>query len=400
VVEIDEIPVEKVGGTLETLTFEGETIDGVTIGETQATSEYPDGATFVVDIEAEEEIDRVTLFVRYPHNSGLRSIATPTGNENEWQAVIYDRPGQPPWQEMDFYWSVTLADGSFVESSAHQFVYSDPTREWYRSATPLLKLYWFGEDESFGQVAQEAMYAVRERHEIAFGGGLGYTPIAVLFPDLESFSEFRSGGTAGSARLAGFTSNDLGMTVQRFTRSSGISSCPIYPVPEERTDEFVYNSAATTISHEVTHLYQYENNLTGPIWFQEGGATWFSYNPFRGREEGLRDRGPNDDLPTLQGYGPSSSSFTPSGCNALVYWMGTSFYQYLYGAYGLDAIAEWHDLLRTNTLMDNAMQQAFGKGFAELEMDWRQYLGLPRQAATPIPTEPYRFPPTMTPFGQ
>ncbi|PJF44680.1 MAG: hypothetical protein CUN55_02700 [Phototrophicales bacterium] len=398
-VSLDMIPVERVGGAVESKTYPAEVIGPFEISETTATSNYPHGAIFTVAIHSELAISNVTLFVRYPHGSGTRAIAERVdADSTQWRALLYDTPGQPPWQEFDFYWSITATNGEFAETTSQFFVYDDPTRVWFKSETPLLRLYWFGYDESFGQVAQEAVYAVRERHEQGFGRGLTYTPIAVLFPDLTTFAEFQAGGESGVRRRAGFTSNDLGMTVQRFLDLGNSSSCPLYPHPEEQTLEWLYDYTATVITHEITHLYQYDNNIIGPTWFIEGGATWFSSNPLRGRQEGLRDRAPDDDLPTLQGVGPSSSAFTPNGCNALVYWMGTSFHNYIYGAYGMDTIATWYDLVSRNFSMDDALVEATGKTLAELERDWRLYLGLNPEVFV-RPTDPYQFPPTPTPFG-
>lgn len=399
-VSISDVPVTLVGGTVETITYAGEVSGPFTVGETRAVSDYPHGATFTVTVDSELAIDRVTLFVRYPHGSGTRSQAELIDPEaNEWRALLYDTPGQPPWQVLNFYWSVIATNGEAAETTPQSFTYSDPTRVWFKSETPLLRLYWFGYDESFGQVAQNAMYAVRERHELGFGRGLSYTPIGVLFPDVATFAEFQAGGEDGVRQRAGFTSNELGMTVQRFINIGRTSSCPVYPRAEEQTVEWLYDYTASVITHEVTHLYQFDNNLNGPTWFIEGGATWFSSNPFRGREEGLRQRGLDDDLPTLQGVGPSTSAYTPNGCNALVYWMGTSFHNYIYGAYGMEAITTWYELVSRNFNMDDALIGATGKNLAELERDWRIYLGLVPEVYV-RPTDAYRIPPTTTPFGQ
>lgn len=398
-IDLADFPVTEVGGSYETLSYPGETIGDFRIIGTEAVSNYPKGASFVLEVESELEIARVTLFARYLFGSGVRAIAQPVeGSDTLWEALLYDTPGQPPWQEFEFYWSITADNNDFAETTPQAFVYSDPTRVWYKSDSPLLRVYWFGGEQEFGEIAQYAIYAVRERHEIGFGGGLSYTPIAVIFPDLESFAEFQSGGVEGVRGRAGFTSNSLGMTVQRFIGTGFASSCPIYPRPEEQTTEWLYRYTAGVITHEVTHLYQYDYNINGPTWFMEGAATWFSMEPFRGREEGLRLRDSDDDLPTLQGVGPSSSAYTPAGCNALSYWMGTSFFNYIYGAYGLEAIGMWHDAIGRNRTMNDALVAATGKTLAELEREWRIYLGLTPDVYV-RPTDPYQFPATATPFG-
>lgn len=390
----EPVSIELVGGTVETIVYDGETIGAFEISETSATSNYPNGILFNVAIASELDIARVTLFIRYPHGSGERTFAELVdADTGEWQALLYDTPGQPPWQVFDFYWSVTADTGDFAETTPQSFIYSDPTRVWMKSETPLLRLYWFGYDESFGQLAQDTIAGMQERYIQGFGQPLSYVPIAVLYPDVDSFLEFQS-RVESSRQPGGFTSSALGMTVQR-VRNPDESDCPLYPeTPDEQS-----MAAASTISHEVAHLYQYENNVIGPTWFIEGGATWFSANPFRGRQEGLRDRDVDADLPTLQGVGPSRSGIAPNGCDFLAYWMGFSFHNYLYGVYGIDAISTWYELVSRNVLMDDALIAATGKNLAELERDWRVYLGLTPDVFV-RPTDAYSFPSAPTPFGQ
>lgn len=398
-VELDPVAVTQVGGALEKVTYPAETLGDFAVGNTFALSNYPHGATFTVSVKTDKIIQGITLFARYPHRSGTRAVAEQTDTPGEWKAVLYDRPGQPPWQEFDFYWSITAEDSSFVETTPQHFVYNDPTRVWFKAETPLLRLYWFGYDESFAQVAMEGIAAVQERYLLGFGQPLSYVPVAVLFADVESFAEFSSGGVTGAQQRAGFTSNELGMTVQRFIEIGLPRGCSVFPSISEQTVEWLYAYTTEVITHEVAHLYQFENNINGPTWFIEGGATWFSMESFRVRQEGLRDRDSDDDLPTLQGSGPSSGSFTPNGCNALAYWMGASFYNYIYGAYGMDAIGTWLGLIGQTYRMDEALLQATGKTLSELEHDWRIYLGLTPEVFV-MPTDEYRFPPTVTPFGQ
>lgn len=394
-----DIQIVEVGGTSETLTFAGEEVDGIRIGETTARSEYPDGAVFTVMIESDTiEINTVTLRVRYPHNSGARSFAERTDNPNEWRTVLYEIGGdQPPWQEFDFFWSIADTNGNVYRSSQNHFVYSDPARVWYLADGPYLKLYWFGYGGELAFTVHQLMAAFRERFELAFGEGLSYKPIAVLFADQASFAEFLDGGDSRARRILGFTSSDLGMTVQRFFEP-GPRSCPLFPPVEEQTDQFIYEYTASVIGHELTHLYQFDKNLTGPHWFQEGAAEWFS-NAFRNHPQGLLPTSPDDDLPTLQGVGPSTGAGTPSGCNALAYWVGASFHNYIYNMYGMEAIQIWYDRMSRNFLMDDALIEATGKNLAQLERDWRVWLGYPAEVYV-RPTDVYRFPPTVTPFGQ
>jgi hypothetical protein len=393
------VPVQEVGGQVEPVTYPAESISGIEVGETVAVSNYPDGATFTVAITSEQvTIDQVTFVLRYPHGSGTRARAERGANENEWVAALYTEPGNPPWQEGDFFWRIFDTNGNAVETTSQRFVYSDPTRVWFMAETPLLKLYWFGYDEDFAQVVMRGMEALQERWLLGFGSPLSYQPLAVVFSDPDTFGEFSGGGAAGQQGRAGFTSDVLGITVQRFQPLGIEYTCPYNPPPEQQTVEWLYNYMTEVITHEVTHLYQFDKNVQGPIWFTEGSATWFSLNSVRSGP-GLRDHVEGQDIPTLQGDGPGGGGAIPNGCNAPGYWMGSSFINWMYGQYGMAGIGQWFDLISRNVRMDDALIAVTGKTLAQLEPEWRAYLGYPPEPFI-RPTEPYRFPPTMTPFGQ
>ncbi len=397
-VEIDPVLVEEVGGNADPIAFPGETVGATVFGVTTVVSDYPNGATFTVTIETDQEIDQVTLFIRYPHGSGTRVPAGRGAGEDEWVAILYDTSDQPPWQRMDFFWRAIDLEGGSVETAPQNYVYSDPTRVWYRAANDQLELYWFGWPEEFAQVVMEGMAAVQERWLMGFGELLSFRPIAVVFSDADTFGEFSNAGAAGNSRRAGFTSNDLGMTVQRFPELGFISSCPRNPSPQEQTMEWAYDYMTEVITHEVTHLYQFDKNVGGPTWFVEGGATWFSLNSIRAGT-GLRDHTAGQDITTLQGPGPGGGGNIPNGCNAPGYWMGASFIQWIYGQFGMEGIAEWFNLISRNTRMDDALIAVTGKSLAQLEPEWRTYLGYDPQPFIP-PTDAYQFPATVTPFGQ
>ncbi|MBI5931778.1 MAG: hypothetical protein HY862_20885 [Chloroflexi bacterium] len=397
-VEIDPVAVEEVGGNSEPVVFLGETKDGFTIGDTTVVSDYPNGATFTVTIQSEQELDQVTLVIRYPHGSGTRVQAGRGTGENEWVATLYDTDDQPPWLRMDFFWRVIDLAGGSVETTAQNYVYSDPTRVWYHAANDQLELYWFGWPEEFAQAVMHGMAVVQERWLLGFGEPLSFRPIAVVFSDADTFGEFSNAGAAGNSRRAGFTSNDLGITVQRFPELGFISSCPRNPPPEDQTIEWAYDYMTEVITHEVTHLYQFDKNVGGPTWFVEGGATWFSLNSIRAGT-GLRDHNPGQDILTLQGDGPGGGGNIPNGCNAPGYWMGASFIQWIYGQYGMEGIHQWFDLISRNTRMNEALIAVTGKNLAQLEPEWRAYLGYNPEPFVP-PTQEYQFPPTVTPFGQ
>lgn len=379
-----------VGGQPETITGSGISQNGITIGDHTAVSEYPRGIVFRTTIEADSgvAIDTVTVFLRYKANSGSRVAAELDPDSGEWVAHQWaGGDGVAPWVPISFYWRVVDAEGNVVETEPVEMTYSDPTREWWRVETPHVIVYWFGtteaDPESVAQDIALAMAATEPRRIAGFGNALSYKPVGVLFPSLETRSEFNGSGVTND-NAAGFTSGEFGTTVQSFAVPSDAwferqANC-IYLTPrEERTETSRLRGAVLgTIPHEVTHLYQYENGgAVGPLWWSEGQAEYFSYAPgrydFRLTELAKLD----PTLPTLSDETAiGAQAFQADGCYALAYDVGPSFINWLLTSYG--GIELHRTIVETysgGVGIYEAIEQATGKSFFDLENEWRAYTG-------------------------
>lgn len=379
-----------VGGQSETLTFPGMEADGITVGETTAVSEYPRGMVFRVKAESVNgDITRATLFIRYAHGSGDRAQATFDSATEEWVAHAWEGgAGQPAWTHFNFYWSIIDASNVGIETEPQAAVYSDPTREWYRVDTEYLTFYWFGTEETPPEeIAERVAYVISStepRRIAGFGGPLSYKPIGVAYPTYETYGEMSGSGIA-NPNTAGYTSTNLGMTIQNFSMPTdswfeSLSEC-IYLTPrEERTEEFrIKGLIEGTIAHEVTHLYQFEYGGTiSSLWWSEGQAEYFGFAPGT-YDNRLRHLATLQDIASLRGDNIGASFTEADGCYALAYDVGVSFINWLLTNYGgietHHRIVElyWHEGL---TLIP-AIETATGQTFFDLENGWRTYLGFP-----------------------
>lgn len=379
-----------VGGEEETLTFPDEEVDGVTFSEVTATSQYPRGVVFTADISSEQEnfeIQSLTLFIRFDHGSGSRAAAEYDPAEEVWVAHPWIAgEGQPAWTHFTFYWSLVDAEGNGYETTPQEMTYSDPTREWFRVESDLVLAYWygFGEDTA-DQIAHDIAYAVaatEERRVIGFGGPLSYKPVAVIYPDEVGLGEIYGSGATNS-NAAGFTSNELGMTVQDIGMPSDEwyerqADCIWLTSREERTlERRIRGTVFGTIPHEITHLYQFDHGVSrGPLWWTEGQAEWFTYSPgqYDRRLRTLAELDP--ELATLDGEGIGASAFEADGCYALAYDVGPSFINWLLSNYGgAEAHGQIIEAMGANTSPVDAIEIVTGRDFLDLENEWRSYLG-------------------------
>lgn len=81
------VDLSLVGGEDITLTFDGMTQDGITLGETSIRSQYPDGMIFSVAVTSDGgDITSVTLFRDLPNGSSERTNATYDEDTEIWTA--------------------------------------------------------------------------------------------------------------------------------------------------------------------------------------------------------------------------------------------------------------------------------------------------------------------------
>ena len=387
---VEEVAYELsiVGGEDVTFTFAGTTAEGITVGETSVNSDYPRGMVFTTTAESENgSIQSATLWMIFPTGGLTRFEATMNAETKEWTANPWSAgEGIPAWRPFSFYWRVRDETDVAIDTEPIAISYWDPTREWYRAEGDYLILYWFGADEVDPEyIAENAMYAMNttEPRRIAgFGSPISYKPVGVLYPTRETLGEFSGSGTSND-NAAGYTSSEMGMTVQNMAPPTDAwferqADC-VYATPrEERISQafIVDRSIFGTIPHEVAHLYQYDHGVAvGPNWWVEGQADYFTYQAgqydFRIRNLATFD----SDIPTIDGN-IGAFTYEADGCYALAYDMGVSFINWLLSTYGgIETHAQIVSLLQSNMTLNDVLEEATGKPFYELENEWRVYLG-------------------------
>jgi hypothetical protein len=134
------------------------------------------------------------------------------------------------------------------------------------------------------------------------------------------------------------------------------------------------------VPHEIAHLYQFEYNVTGPNWWTEGQAEYFTYSTGNTMPSDLRLRHLatlDPDLPSLEGDNISRNLKMEDGCLYANYNVGHSFLNWFVATYGIEAHAE---VVRMNgqeagTSIFEAMEAVTGEDFLDIENKWRAYIG-------------------------
>jgi hypothetical protein len=279
---------------------------------------------------------------------------------------------------------VRNAADHFVDTETFYADYWDPNNTWFRVESDHYIMYWRGfhddDPDTFATHMTEVIDGTVPRWIEGFGRELSYKPIAVIYPDPYALAEIRAGGEA-NARIAGFTSSQLGISVQSVGLPEippGNENCIWSTQPEDRTLEWRIDYMYTTTPHEFTHLYQYDvmGSPKGYLWVSEGQPEWFA-NGLGNGDEVLRHLATLQNIPSLTtdiGWRLPEED----GCTGLAYQVGASFYNYLLANYGGTAAhTQIVETFYNNGSLYDAVEAITGRPFLEIENEWRAYLNFP-----------------------
>lgn len=380
---------------------------GFTIHDVTFTSNYPAGMTFTIQAESDAgDITNATAFYVLRSGTQERAIAAYDSDAEAWIASAYDNGGLPPWIDFEVRWLLTDAQGNSFETEPQYAIYADATREWQRMDTDDMTLYWFGfaedaaaENGNFGEMVAAAMADMRAQYAAGWGANLSFKPIVIFFPDQEGWGEFAAGNE--ETRAAGYTNNGWGYTVLQLASENPpdfLAECvERWGYSTERDMTWRLERGISSIVHEVAHIHQSDFRVGGPSWWIEGQADYFA--SLTGLDSDPDGRLTNyvsvtNDLPTLQGAGPSPGAGTlaADSCNGLGYDLGNDFIQWLLAEY--DGLETHHQIvaeIQKRVGLETALENVTGASLLALENQWRASWGLDAIGALPTPT-PFTLP--------
>lgn len=359
-------------------------------------SNYPNGFEFSARPTSSkgEVVSATVQWSHNPHADRARAfgeVDAETGIANAVWPATSNRV--PPWVAVNYRWSFTDSAGNSYQT---EWVlgneYEDTSREWTRAESEDIIV--FIEEGMPAEVIDMTFEAMEQRRAdfiALFGRQLAYKPRVMMFYNYDTFLEWRElTVNTNNTILAGQTTDYWGATVQVYLFGD--------------IDQLAYS----TVVHEIAHLYQADlYDFRAPQWWIEGNATYFEIEPDYDYEQRVRDLALFYDIPPLlQGDGPVANDLGPDERGRLGYDIGYTFNEWLINNYGPEAHLKIVQMLeqgvyRTETEEFNMiLEEVTGLPIAEIERQWRTWLGASAEAPTliPTPTLEMRFPPTVTPF--
>jgi hypothetical protein len=261
------------------------------------------------------------------------------------------------FSEIEFWYTITLEDGTTFETPHEKFLYFDNRFDWQALEGAPFKVFWYEGDQAFGQ-------------EVLNGAHEGMMKFQNYLPapqpnDIQIYVYASASELQTALRLSGQTETWI---AGHADPDLGIVVVTIPPGPAQ-TYEIMRQ-----IPHEVAHivLYQWlgENYYNLPQWLREGLPS-------------MAELFPNPDYPVLLENAYENESLLPmdSLCDSfpltastflLAYAQSSDFTWFLYENYGGSGLEALIRAYEDGLGCEQGAEQAFDESLTELELDWRR----------------------------
>ncbi|HEX3053308.1 MAG TPA: hypothetical protein VHP83_21800 [Aggregatilineaceae bacterium] len=359
-----------------------------TVEEAAFVSNYPTGFSFTIKVSSSGgEVTRARAIWYSPN---LRASQT---RAIEAEEAVYDAAAGvwtatweadtlnmvPPWVEVMYHWELRDEADNRYETEPAIAEYADQTHEWTRSESDGAIVFTL---DLPGEVEAVVLSAIDERlplYQEVWGGVLPRKPRIILFGDYDVWMEWRTVPEySDTSRIVGQTFDNWNAIVQVLYGQN----------MEQAIDELAYS----TVVHEMEHLYQAEyvaatrDIYDVPTWFPEGDATFFELHQSYDYLARIQDMARNGELPPLL-VGVADAPRTDGDTARDGYDIGYSFFVWMQEQAG---DLSWHrkamQLLAEDVPFFEMLEQVTGMSTAEIEQNWRVWLGASPMAPTLIPT--------------
>lgn len=334
------------------------------ITDTSVGAAFPLGISFMLSAESDSDISDIRLHYRVERRSFVDvtsevfvEFLPGTSVTTGWDWDMRRIGGLPPGTGINYWWTVTDANGERVVSEPATFRFDDLRFAWQILTEGNVTLHWYQGDSAF---AEELMAAVQDSLdwlETDTGAHLRESIELYVYSsaaDLRGSMVFPQEWTGGVA----------------FTRYGRIA-IGIGPA------NLTWGKKA--LAHELTHLvvHQMTFNPYGelPTWLEEGLAMR-SEGPLGADFAGyLQTAIEGDGLISTRSLSSPFSAFADQ--SRLSYAESFSLVEFLVGSFGKDKMLQLLETFRAGNSYDGALMSVYGFDTDGLDRRWREEVGAP-----------------------
>ncbi len=336
-------------------------VDGLVVTGNSAEVDFPAGIIFRLSAQSDAEINDIRLHymvVRMSHAQVISEVHVDfepdTAIETEWFWDMRKTGGLPPGSGMEYWWTVTDAQGSRVQTEVVEVRVEDRRHDWQSLTTGKVTLYWYEGDDSFVRELMTTAHQVLLRLAADTGVVLENAVKIYIYANQQALLEsmiFPQEWTGGVA----------------FTRY-GIIAVSISPGRAEWGNR--------VIAHELTHLVIHQMNFNPygglPTWLDEGLAMYAEGEAEPSFADLLVDKAREDELISVRSLASPFSAYAEE--SILAYAQSYSLVKYLIDNYGQEKMYELLCEFKEGSGYDVALLKVYGFDMDGLNGLWRDYI--------------------------
>jgi len=320
--------------------------------ESTATYVFGQRIIFTAQIKSPVQIQQATIVI-LDESQGISHVRPVVFADGRSEFVFDTQQNHlRPFSSLSWYYQLTLAGGSSVQSASQSIRYEDDRYTWQTLDAGNLRVLWAQGDAAFGQNTLNAALSGLQ----SIGNWLPVDlaePVEIyVYPNQTDISFL-----SGEVWEAGRAYPDLGIALVAAELDSNQS------VNLERR-----------IPHELMHVMLYRQLGAGyknlPVWLNEGFATLVEINPTPDYDRVLSNYSNQNALIPMRDL---CASFPADSASAfLAYAQARSFTTYLRDNYGAPALLNLAKLYSNGVDCENGFQQTFGTSLSEMDATWRE----------------------------
>lgn len=320
--------------------------------ESTATYVFGQYITFTAQVISPVQIQQATIII-LDESLGVSHVRPVVFTDGRSEFVFDTRQNLiRPFSFLTWYYQLTLADGSSVQSDSQFMRYEDDRYAWQGLEAGSLQVLWAQGDVSFGQNALNAALSGLQSISSLMTADLSEPVEIYVYPSQADISFL-----SGQDWEAGRAYPDLGIALV---------------AAELNSDQSI--NLERRIPHELMHVMLYRQVGAGyknlPVWLTEGYATLVEINPTPEYDRVLLNYSDRNALIPLQHL---CAAFPADSASAfLAYAQARSFTTYLRDTHGAPALLNLAKTYAGGVDCENGFRNVFGVSLSEMDATWRE----------------------------
>ena len=338
--------------------------DQISVNNSSIQPNYPDSLTFSCHVQSDVNITDIRLEYQVEQMSFAQVTSeaevnfSPSNSVNATYTLNMDEYGQiPPGVDIDYWWVVKDTAGDRLQTDPNHYTVIDNTHTWKTLTQGKINLFWYGQNQSFGQsIMSEAQTALS-----IIANNTGATPNQMINISVYTSAQDYKASVIGVPEWSG------GVTLSQYNS--------IFVV----VDPGALSSDLPAVAHELTHavIGQITANPYNsiPFWLNEGLAVYVQF--YRGElpsqfTTALSTAITNNDLISVRSLSDPFSAYADKA--DLSYAESVSIVTYLINQYGSSKMEQLLNTFAQGSTYDDALQTNYGFDMDGLFAQWKTWV--------------------------